>query len=80
MHNERDNQNEYELGVGKNQRLRVYFTKTEEPLHISITYKVPWVYKILLILSFLSLIVLVYANKRFLVRIKKGIKTIMYNI
>lgn len=75
-----DNQNEYELGVGKNQRLRVYFPKTDEQIHISITYKVPWVYNIFLILSFFSLIVLVIANKRFLVRIKKGIKSIMCNI
>ena len=73
-----DNQNEYELGVGKNQRLRVYFTKTEEPLHISITYKIPWVYNILLILSFLSLIVLVIANNNFLARTKKVILHLLH--
>lgn len=73
-----DNQNEYELGVGKNQRLRVYFTKTEEPLHISITYKIPWAYNIFLILSFLSLIVLVIANKDFLARTKKVILNLLH--
>ena len=73
-----DNQKEYKLGTGKNQRLRVHFPKTEKPVQINVTYKVPQVYKIILILSYVSLIVLIVKNKKFFKRTKKTISYFLH--
>lgn len=65
------NDNYLKTGIGENHRLRVFFDKTSKPLYIKIRYKVPALYYVFLIISYMSLFAVVTYNKEFLARIKK---------
>lgn len=65
------NGNEYTTGIGENHRLRVFFEASDRPVYVKIRYKVPAIYFVLLIVSYMSLFAVVTYNTAFLARTKK---------
>lgn len=62
---------EYKTGIGKHHRLRVYIDDTNgKAVFLKISYKVSWIYYILIVISYASLVAIVTMNRSFLGRIK----------
>ncbi|MDO4187810.1 MAG: hypothetical protein Q4D29_02360 [Lachnospiraceae bacterium] len=56
--------NEYKVGLGEKHRLRVYFEKSSEPIHVNIKFNIPIIYSILLVFSNLFMVVLIVVQTK----------------